>query len=305
MDVSLIICTRNRPDLLAESVRSVLSGDLLPDEIVIADQSDRPHPDPEALKAASDCEIRYYHLSSRGLSRARNEALRLARYPVIAFTDDDVSVTTGWLRALLQVLAASDRRTVVTGRVLPAPGGGRGFVPTLKGADRPMTYRRGARVDPLVTFNMVTYRESIADVGGFDERIGPGTSFPAGEDNEIAHRFLEAGYAIEYSSDALVYHRAWRGEDEYVRLRWGYGLGQGAFFSKHARLGDRGMLRRFAGSVVHIAIRSPAHFWRAPVPGRELAGRTLFAGDLALAAGIVAGFVFWPGPKTSGPRGDR
>ena len=41
--VSLLVSTRNRPQLLIDAVQSVLGGSALPDEIVIVDQSDIPN----------------------------------------------------------------------------------------------------------------------------------------------------------------------------------------------------------------------------------------------------------------------
>ena len=41
---SLIIASRDRPELLADTVASVLKGDEVPAEIVIVDQSRVPHP---------------------------------------------------------------------------------------------------------------------------------------------------------------------------------------------------------------------------------------------------------------------
>jgi len=39
---SLVLCTRNRPPLLADTLRSILDGEEVPAEIVVVDQSDEP-----------------------------------------------------------------------------------------------------------------------------------------------------------------------------------------------------------------------------------------------------------------------
>jgi GT2 family glycosyltransferase len=122
------------------------------------------------------------------------------------------------------------------------------------------------------------------DVGGFDERLGPGTAFPAAEDNDLGFRLLEAGYRIAYVPEAVVYHRAWRSRRESLALRGRYGRGQGAFYAKHLRLRDRHMLRRMAKDLV--------------VAARSLLKMMVFqpyvaAGELVYMLGLIIGAACW------------
>jgi GT2 family glycosyltransferase len=91
---------------------------------------------------------------------------------------------------------------------------------------------------------MVSYRSVFDEVGFFDERLGPGTTFPAAEDNDFGFRLLESGYRICYAPEAILYHRAWRSKREYLLLGWKYGVGRGAYYAKHMSLRDRYMLSR-------------------------------------------------------------
>ncbi|MBA3583879.1 MAG: glycosyltransferase [Gemmatimonadetes bacterium] len=294
MTVSLILCTRDRPRLLSAALDSILAGETLPGELVIVDQSDALDPGFAGLDRNDSCEIRHIPTASRGLSRARNEGAKAARFPILVFTDDDVIVTPGWLSNLVEAALRGAGRTVVTGCVLPgADEGYAGFVPTLKPC-RPAVYEGRVRSDPLVTFNMALYRETWERVGGFDVRLGPGTRFPGGEDNEFAYRVLEAGYGIECVPEAVLFHRAWRQASDYVPVRWAYGRGQGAFFAKHLRLQDPFILRRLTGSLARLAIRVPVRLFSNPsVPGRRLPRSSLISGDIALALGTLHGTLDW------------
>ena len=98
--------------------------------------------------------------------------------------------------------------------------------------------------DVLYSGNMALYRTAIDEVGNFDECLGPGTHFPAAEDNDLGFRLLEAGYCIRYVPEAILYHHAWRSQSQVLQLRWAYARGQGAFYAKHLRMGDLYMLRR-------------------------------------------------------------
>lgn len=284
-DTSLIICTRNRPELLAAALASVLRGAQVPAEIVVIDQSDHPALTLTAQIPAG-CDVRHVPSKTAGVSRARNEATRLARHSTLVFTDDDVIAPGAWFGTLVQALADAPPGTVVVGRVVPGepetPGG---FVPTLRESERPEIYRGRMDADPLVTFNMAISRHALLAVGGFDERLGPGTRYPAAEDNDLGFRLLEAGYSIAYAPPAVLHHRAWRGGlAGYARLRWGYGVGQGAFLAKHAGLRDRFILGRIVRRLVRVTLR---------VPRRMVRRRDLALGDVAYVAGLLAGLGSW------------
>src|SRR5215211_6856537 len=124
--VTLLICSRNRPRLLWETVESVLQGAEVPAEILIVDQSDRPHlilgqaaatccPCPSARA----CSVRYYWSATRGLSRARELAIREAAHDLLVLLDDDMLVPPEWFGSLIRALLAAGPAAVVTGQVSP------------------------------------------------------------------------------------------------------------------------------------------------------------------------------------------
>lgn len=284
-DVSLLLCTRDRPALAADMVDSVLSGTVVPAELVIVDQSEARDPALSTRKTPVGCDVRYVHSASRGLSRARNEGARLARHPVLVFADDDTIADPAWLGELVGALLASGPATIVTGRVeaapTEAPGG---YAPTLRTEAEPRVFRGRVDHDPLVTFNMALHRRAFEAVGGFDSRLGPGTRFPGAEDNDFGFRLLEAGYAIRYVPEAVLHHRAWRDGRSYRRLRRGYGRGQGAFFAKHASLRDPFILGRMFRRLARVTAR---------IPRRMIRRRDLALGDMAYVVGVISGFSDW------------
>ena len=131
---------------------------------------------------------------------------------------------------------------------------------------------------------MALWRETFAEMGPFDERLGPGSRFRNAEDNDYCYRLLAAGYRILYEPRAVLHHLAWRTQREYLPLRWDYGYGQGAFLAKHARLRDPFMLRQFA-----------RHFGQhLRQVGREALHERRFASDHAVyALGMLSGATTW------------
>ncbi len=282
---SLIICSRNRPQLLSESVEAVLQGDEVPTELIIIDQSDSPHPRLAALTTDRACEIRYLWTRSIGLSRANNAGVTAARHHILVFTHDDVLAPPAWFGAIVRALVQAGPRAVVTGRVLPTatetPGG---FAPSTRIDELRAVYEGRIGNDVLYPMNMALYRSAINDVGSFDERLGPGTPYPAAEDNDFGFRLLEAGYRIIYAPEVVLHHRAWRGEDDYIPLRWSYGRGQGAYYAKYLSLGDRYMLRRMRRDIGRHVLKFTHRVRRE---------RRLAFGDAAYILGILSGATQW------------
>jgi GT2 family glycosyltransferase len=235
---------------LAECVQSVLEGDEVPTEVIIVDQSDVPHQTLPTLKTDRACEIRYLWVQGKGVGRARNAAIAAAQYDVTLLIDDDVLVTATWFNALVRALMNAGQRSVVTGRVLSTEAEVFcGFAPSTKTEEIPAVYAGRIGKDVLFTGNMALYRSTLDEIGPFDERLGVGGRFSAAYDNDFGFRLLEARYRIIYVPEALLYHRAWRSERNYLRLRWNYGRGQGAFLAKHLSLRDRFMLWRMVRSI--------------------------------------------------------
>jgi len=284
---SLIICSRNRPQLLWDTLQSVLQGYEIPAEIVVVDQSDEPDPVLSSFRPEGDCEFRYLWSALKGVSLGRNMAISNASYPILVFTDDDMRMTPTWFGALVRALVTAGPLSVITGRVLTSEDDNEskeGFAPSTRGDVNSITYKGRIFRDVLFTNNMSIYRSAFEASGDFDTRLGPGTNYPAAEDNDLAFRLLEANYQIVYEPRAIAYHRAWRSEDEYLWLHWNYGQGQGAFYSKYFSLKDTHMVRRMTKDIWGYLIRFPFRVFR----DRKQAQR-----DVLYVSGLLYGAIRW------------
>ena len=277
--VSIVIPTRDRPQDLADAVRSILAGERLPAEIVVADQSRGPRAE---LPAGEDVDVVHLRLDSVGVSRARNEAIAAARHEVLVFTDDDVVVEPDWLGRLVDTLRAAPERTAVTGAVL-AEATAEGHVPSVTQRTQPEVFTGRPFADPLFSNNMALPRRAFEEVGLFDERFGAGAVFSNAEDNDLGYRLLEAGYRIEFVPEAVLHHRGGRRGRALARLDWSYGRGQGAFYAKHMSWSDRHMLRRLR--------RNAAYRLRRLAPA--LRGDRSALREGIYLAGLVSGALGW------------
>ena len=119
---SLVICSRNRPKLLFETVESVLRGNHVPTELIIVDQSTDSHPELSILKTERPCEVRYIHSKTAGVGAGRNTGITSSRNELLIFIDDDMFVEPDWFGNLVKAVIKAGPCSVVSGQVLsPSP----------------------------------------------------------------------------------------------------------------------------------------------------------------------------------------
>ena len=159
---------------------------------------------PEVLGVAHASAARVVRLEpGRGPAAARNAGWRAATGDLIAFTDDDCLPASGWVAALRAAAGPGD--AVVQGRVEPLPDELHRIGPFAR-----TLWVQGA--GPFFqTANVLYPRVVLERLGGFDEAFPA----PAGEDTDLGWRAREAGVAVRYAPDALVWHAVhepgWRG----------------------------------------------------------------------------------------------
>ncbi len=257
LPLSVVVPTRNRGELIQDTLRSIMRLCHRDLEVVVVDQStDSRTRDALAEVAAGDPRVRLVSTSSVGSSAARNEGARVSRGDVVAYTDDDCIVDEEWATALLEEFA-DPGVDAVYGRLLPygfqeRTGAEVGFKPALQRAEY------SGRVPPWYIGhggNMAFRRVKLLGVGGFDPLLGAGGRFGACEDPDIAYRLLASGARIVYSPAALAYHKHWKDWPAQRRMERNYGIGAGAMFAKYVRCGDSYGVRLLATWVWQLGVR--------------------------------------------------
>jgi glycosyltransferase involved in cell wall biosynthesis len=237
-NVAVVICSRDRPQLLEEALSALKPFLRDHDELIVVDSASHGDATIAVAKAAGLPVVR---CDRPGLSRARNAGVRATGAPILAFYDDDCIPEAGWITALE---AAFSDETVgfVSGRVLPDRRD-----PVLVSVVVDEDPRHFDASDPFPLLgtgaNMAFRRSAIEGIGGFDELLGAGARFPAAEEQDAFWRAIREGWTGRYEPAAVVRHRQWRSRTRALRLFVSYGRGEGAFIAKVARLEGRSLVR--------------------------------------------------------------
>ncbi|MFC4243710.1 glycosyltransferase family 2 protein [Gryllotalpicola reticulitermitis] len=231
VDVSVIVCTRNRAMSLTDSIVGVLSAlDALRDErltgelVLVDNASDDATAEVVGRFARADARVRYVLAPEPGLGRARNVGVRAARGAVLLFTDDDIVVPRRWAVKMSEPLL-SDGADVVFGGVAMAAELERPWMTdklrTLYYAHTPEP--RDIRPEPIGA--SMGARREVPERLPFDDALGA-QPYPGAEDVLFRYQSMEAGYRVRGVRHVIVEHHFDAARLEPARLRGiaeGYG----------------------------------------------------------------------------------
>ncbi len=305
MSVSVVICayTLDRWDQLALAMGSVAAQGSADETILVVDHNDELLERararwPEARVMANE--------GSRGLSSARNTALRVAEGEIVAFLDDDAAADPGWLDTLVSGFT-SESVVAVGGSAVPIwPGAAPAVLPDELLWIVGCSYR-GLPTEPgpvrnVMGCSMAFRRVPLMAIGGFNADTGRVGKLPIGcEETEACIKLRQADptSVVRYEPSASVRHHvsADRVRMAYVAHRsWCEGLSKAGIARTVGRADALSAESTYATRVL------PAAVWRELRRGpRGLPAATAIVLSLGLAgAGYVRGRV--ARVRTGGPR---
>ncbi len=256
--ISVVIPTKDRPDKVPQAVASVLANDHPSFDLTVIDQSQTMETE-ERLSdvAAADPRLHYFHVDETGLSRARNAGIRNSTGSILAFTDDDCVVPTHWVNDIAAVFEAEGDGSLMYGTVRPFVADD--YLTPFLDLKMPEKLSRadGFRIVGMGA-NFAVRRSLFDAIGAFDVALGAGGPLCAGEDFDFAYRTYLSGAVILLRPEVSVLHDGHRDRVEWPRLMRNYGIGDGAFYSKHVRCGDLRATRMLSGRLATMAARVAA-----------------------------------------------
>ena len=237
--ISVVICTRDRTDLLKGALEALLALDYPHREIIVIDNAPA---NSSTAELVARLPVRYVKEERPGLDWARNRGIAEARHEIIAFTDDDARPSRGWLRGVAAGFADPEIMAV-SGLVAPAEleteaqiqfelgyGGMLQHLHSFKCDGSKLSTRELLWASNYgVGANMAFRRQVFAEVGNFDPALDVGTPTRGAGDIEMFHRILAKGYATFYEPRAFVWHLHRRSGEALSKQLQDNGRGFGAY----------------------------------------------------------------------------
>jgi glycosyltransferase involved in cell wall biosynthesis len=224
--ISVVICTYNRADLLADVLQTVCEQTLDESyyEIIVVDNNSSDNTRAVAEEFSRRYANLHYCLETRiGLSHARNRGWREAQGGYVAYVDDDCKAPEQWLAVARDVID----------RLSPAVFGGPAYA--FYNSSKPRWYKdsyathepfkqaqilSGRECINIYGMNMVFRTSLLKAIGGFKDGLGmSGINIGYGEeiDLHLNIRSKMPDQVFYYDPNFYVYHLV---QGERMTLRW-------------------------------------------------------------------------------------
>jgi GT2 family glycosyltransferase len=219
-EISVVICTYNRCEMLNRTILPSLETQVSIDprlvEVIIIDNAstDLTFQVSENYLKQSKFSARYIYESQPGISHARNRGAKEANAEIVAYVDDDISLTTQWLATILEAYRrypeswAIGGKTIPVGEAEPVP---KWFGTTtycfLGGHDLGDEDLVLTRRNFLHGANMSIRKKAFEKYGLFNLKLGVvGSKKMLYDEGEFFWRILKNGGPLVYVPKATAYH---------------------------------------------------------------------------------------------------
>ena len=238
VDISVIICTHNRADVLDAALASLARQTLASERylVIVVDNASTDNTREVAEQWVSrNSNFKYVNESQLGLSHARNRGIAESQAPFIAFLDDDARAVPEWLASICAAFQTSPCPALDGGPVALVWEGNqppfwmsRHLMHAVSYLDYGDTARTVAHVNGC---NMAFDQTIFMEAGVFRSNLGrQGTFLLAGEESDLIHWAKVNGRGIYYDPHAKVDHFISRYRQTvkyFLRVYYGLGLTEG------------------------------------------------------------------------------
>ena len=236
MKFSLIVGTLNRRNELQHCLNSLLQQAYKDYEVIIVDQSEDDETK-ELVNTYNDQRIIYNKVDFKGLSKARNYGLKIAGGDYFCLIDDDAYYDESFLANAYSYLKEKElHRVILSGYIFDTDKEG-DFAKYKESLDgRYLSLSKILNTCPSA--GLVVPMDVIKECGGFDEELGVGARFGAGEETDLLIRVYKKGFKVIYRKNLSLKHpyppkEKKPGKEEKAEKMGAYYRGFGAVYKKH------------------------------------------------------------------------
>lgn len=234
MEVSVLVCTRNRPDFIKPCILSILNNTYHDFECLIVDQSTDNKTEKIVKKyIGMDKRMKYLRMQGQGKSRALNLGIRSSSGDIIATTDDDCTVAIDWIENIIKAFKKNPDVDIVYGKTIHKPD-------EFSMKDRKYSGRLSKLSFVGDGANRSARLTILKKLKGFDELLGPGAPLMQLEDQDFAYRALYFGSKILSTKQVIVTHcpLSLKSDQEIILSKRLIEIGKGALCCKAIRCFD-------------------------------------------------------------------
>ncbi len=198
MDVTVVIPTFNRAQVIGRAIESVLAQTFPSFELIVVDDGSVDDT-PERVMAFQDPRVVYHRQENRGRSAARNAGAAQARGRYLTFLDSDDEALPEWLATFAERFGEGRTGLVCCGCKERAGGGARGIEKTILPSPRPALDNT---VGLFLAGTFAVRRELFLGIGGYADVLCHA------ENSELSFRLVPSclgqGWQIQTVHQPLV-----------------------------------------------------------------------------------------------------
>jgi glycosyltransferase involved in cell wall biosynthesis len=270
IEISVVVCTYNRLDVLPRALESLVEQTLAPDryEILVVDNGST-EPVGEAVRQFSERHARH----RIRLGYARNKGFQGAMGRYVAFLDDDAKASEEWLSACIRCFKITKPEPMgVGGPIRPfyvtrKPGWFKDEYETRTWGDHPRSLKRG---EAFSGSNMVFLKQVLEQYGGFHTGVGvKGVFLSTGEETSLYQHIWRSrsDATFYYSPDLIVFHLvpSYKMTPAY-HLKRAIARGQAEFLlsAQHRPIPSLLVVLKAIITIVMLSVRAVARFIAYP-----------------------------------------
>ncbi len=201
--LSVLICTYNRPELLAQCLRALIEHtDEKPNQVVVVnggdERTDQIVQEYAIIGHRSSVAVELVKTRNKNLACSRNVGLPYCTGDIIAMTDDDAEVYPDWVTQMKRLHTEHPETGAVGGAVISADTDS--LISRIADQVTFPTFPTPRNVRTLPGVNISYKRAVVEQVGAQDETLF------RGEDVDYNWRVKQLGYEIYYDPAIKVLH---------------------------------------------------------------------------------------------------
>lgn len=262
--VTVGICVRNGEKMLPNAINSIINQDFPPEQlqVIFVDDGSQDRT-PEIIKQYLPIfgeRAKFFQSAWKGLGLARNLIVNEADGEYVLFVDADEILTSGYVKAQVEVLEKNPQVGITAGTFKTVPGN---LILNLEVAPYIVNQRNFGqpkklvlKTDKLIGTGGTTFRvKAIRQVNGFNESIKG-----AGEDTDLILRIKKAGWLIQANMAELyeLHGGLSKPKDLWKKYFW-YGYGCQKSFQQTRGAFSLPRMSPFAGLITGLFYSFPAY----------------------------------------------